>query len=518
MRRLIQLLAVLIAATPLLARAQAPAAPDPLAIDQPEVVFTHVTLVDGTGRPAQRDMTVTVADGRIVSVEPSNKYRPSTCVMVESGPYTVDEAYRKFKSEEHVSVCTAVVSNGDAENSVSLRGGRERVVIDGTGKTLLPGFVMMHEHMFYPTGRRNYTEMLSSFPKLYLAGGTTTMRTAGSMNPYADLNLREEINAGRALGPDLDVTGPYLNGPGLPILKVHPLKDADDAVRTVNYWSDEGVTSFKGYMQLTRAEMAAITATAHKRGRKVTAHLCSITYHEAIEAGIDNLEHGFFVASDFVKDKQPDVCPAGDAVLKSQAALDPDGPEATALIHDLIDHHVALTSTLTVFETFVAGRPEADARTLSVLLPQIRDQYVAGWTRVQTQTTSPWVVVFPKLMRMEKRFVDMGGFLMAGTDPTGYGGVVPGFASKREIELLVEAGFPFEKAVEIATLNGARFEGRDKDIGSIEVGKRADLVLIDGDPIKDPRAIERMPLVFKAGKGYRTDVIIDGMKDTVGLY
>ena len=362
--------------------------------------------------------------------------------------------------------------------------------------------------MFYPTGQGNYTEMLRTFPRLYLAGGTTTMRTSGSMNPYADLNLRDEIAAGRALGPDIDVTGPYLNGPGMPILKMHALKDATEAAQMVNYWSDLGVTSFKGYMQLTRAELKAIDDTAHKRGHKVTAHLCSITYHEAIDAGIDNLEHGFFVASDFVKDKQPDVCPSRDVVMKSLAALDPDGPEAKALIRDLIDHHVALTSTLTVFETSDPGRPEADARTLSVLLPEERAQYEATWKRVQTQTDSPSVIVYPKLAKMEKAFVDAGGFLMAGTDPTGFGGVVPGFAGKREVELLVEAGFSFEQAVKISTLNGAVFEGLDKDRGTIEVGKRADLILIDGDPLKDPRAIEHMPWVFTNGTGYRTDVII----------
>ena len=391
-------------------------------------------------------------------------------------------------------------------------------IIDATGKTLLPGFVMMHEHMFYPTGHANYTEMLYSFPRLYLAGGTTTMRTAGSMNAYADLQLRDEINAGRAIGPDIDVTGPYLTGPGLPVLKFHALKDAKEAAEMVNYWSDLGVTSFKGYMQLTRAELRAIDETAHKRGHKVTAHLCSITYHEAVDAGIDNLEHGFFVATDFVKDKQPDVCPDRAAVVKSQVALDPDGPEAKALIKDLIDHHVALTSTLTVFETSVPGRPEADPRALSVLIPEERAQYESTWKRIQAQKDSPQLVAYPKLAHMEKEFADAGGFLMAGTDPTGYGGVVPGFAGKREVELLVlDDGFTFEQAVKIATLNGAVFEGLDKDRGTIEPGKRADLILIDGDPLKDVHAIEHMPLVFKNGKGYRTDVIIDAMQGMVGL-
>ncbi len=485
MRRLISLFAVLAVGlvTPLVASAQAPK-PDPLVYGQPVIVFTHVQLVDGTGRPARNDMTVVTLEGRISEI----------------------------RADLGVACGTA---HGPIEMVPALCPGA--TVIDGTGKTLIPGLVLMHEHMFYPTGNRNYTEMLSSFPRLYLAGGVTTMRTAGSMNAYADLNLRREIDEGKSLGPDLDVTGPYLNGPGMPILKIRPLRDANDAERMVNYWSDEGVTSFKGYMHLTRAELQRIDQTAHKRGRKVTAHLCSITYHEAIEAGIDNLEHGFAVASDFVPDKKPDVCPAGAEVMKSLAALDPDGPQATALIHDLIDHHVAVTSTLTVFETFTPGRPKADDRTLSVLLPEVRAQYETAYARVQTQKDSPWVVALPKLMRMERRFVDMGGVLLAGTDPTGFGGVVPGFASKRQIELLQEEGFSFEQAIKIATLNGAVYEGRDKDIGTIEVGKRADLVLIDGDPIKNPRDIERMPLVFKAGKGYRTDVIIDGLQGVVGL-
>ncbi|HWE46806.1 MAG TPA: amidohydrolase family protein [Caulobacteraceae bacterium] len=469
MRRLLIILAIA-SATSVVARAQTPP-PKVVAYDQPVIAFTHVELIDGTGKPAQHDMTVVVRNGRIAAVAPASTPAPA-----------------------------------------------DATIIDGTGKTLLPGFVMMHEHMFYPTGHANYTEMLYSFPRLYLAGGTTTMRTAGSMNAYADLQLRDEINAGRAIGPDIDVTGPYLNGPGLPILKVHVLKDANEAVQMVNYWSDLGVTSFKGYMHLTRAELQAIDATAHKRGRKVTAHLCSITYHEAIDAGIDNLENGFFVSTDFVTDKKPDVCPDRGDVVKSQVALDPDGPQARVLIKDLIDHHVALTSTLTVFETSVPGRPEAPERALSVLIPEEREQYESTWKHIQAQKESPSGAAYPKLARMEKAFVDAGGFLMAGTDPTGYGGVVPGFAGKREVELLVEDdGFSFEQAVKIATLNGAIFEGLDKDRGTVEVGKRADLILIDGDPLKDVTAIEHMPLVFKNGKGYRTDAIIDEMKGVVGL-
>lgn len=443
-----------------------------VAYGQDLLALTHVQVVDGTGSPAKADMTVVVGNGHITQVSPA---------------------------------AAAAIPPG-------------ATVIDGTGKTLLPGLVMMHEHMFYPTGGANYTEMLSTFPPLYLAGGTTTARTAGAMAPYADLNLRREITSGSIIGPDLDVTGPYLNGPGLPILKVHPLSGPSDAVRTVNYWADEGVTSFKGYTNLSRAMLTASLSAAHARGTKMTAHLCSITYREAAAMGVDNLEHGLAVATDFVPGKQPDVCPDQKLTDATLANLDVTSQPVKELIDLLVRKHVALTSTLTVFETFTPGRPEAPEGARALLLPQLRAQYEARWNAVQKDTQTPWIKAFEKEMRLERMFAAAGGVLMAGTDPTGYGGVLPGYSAKRQIELLVEAGFSLEQAVQISTLNGAQYLGRDQTVGSIETGKQADLVLIDGDPVKDLTAINRMPLVFKKGVGYRTEAIFEAMQGKVGLF
>ena len=450
-----------------------PANDDFIAYAQPVIAFTHAAVVDGTGARAKRGQTLLVEKGRITALDKDGR------VKIPAGA----------------------------------------TVIDARGKTLLPGFVMVHEHMFYPAGGVEYNEMSYSFPRLYLAGGTTTMRTAGSMMPYADLNVRDAIARGDAIGPDMDVTGPYLNGPGLPIPAVHVLKDADDAQRTVDYWSDEGVTSYKAYMQITRAELKRAIDTAHGRHAKVTAHLCSVTYREATELGIDNLEHGFFVASDFVKDKQPDTCPRNADVMASLSAVEPASPEVTSLMREMIDRHVALTSTLTVFETMVTGRPKAPQGALDVMLPEVRQNYEAGWRRMQDQrVTRISRETYAKLARMEKQYADAGGLLLAGTDPTGYGGVVPGFSSKREIELLVEAGFGFEQAVKVATCNGARYLGRDKDVGTLAVGKRADIAVIDGDPTTTTTDIERMPLVFKNGVGYDTQKIFTAMQGTVGLH
>jgi enamidase len=115
-------------------------------------------------------------------------------------------------------------------------------------------------------------------------------------------------------------------------------------------------------------------------------------------------------------------------------------------------------------------------------------------------------------------FVNAGGTLLSGTDPTGYGGVIPGFSGKRQVELLVEAGFPFPEALKISTLNGARYLGRDKDVGSLEKGKRANIAMIDGDPMKNASALDTMPFVFKKGVGYDSNKIFDAMKGQVGLY
>lgn len=442
-----------------------------VAVNAPRLAIVHAGLIDGTGAPARTDMTVLIDGGRIEAVGPSK----TTTVPPQTK------------------------------------------VIDAAGKTLLPGFVMVHEHLFYPTGKGNYVALLRSFPRLYLAGGTTTMRTGGTISPYGDLTLKAAIGKGQVPGPDIDATGPYLNGPGLPILAMHVLADADDATRTVNYWADEGSTSFKAYMFITRDELKASVEAAHARGLKVTGHLCSVTYREAAALGIDNLEHGFAAMTDFAEGKQPDKCPA--SATQSLVDLDPDAPAVKALMTDLIAHKVALTSTLTVFETMTAGRPEAPQGARDLLIPQLAKAYEDGWKSVQAAPRGKaYDVIFPKLMKLEKMFADMGGTLLAGTDPTGYGGVVPGYSAKRQVELLVEEGFSPEQAVKISTLNGAVYLGRDKDVGSVEPGKRADLILIDGDPTRDPKAFDNIETVFKAGVGYRSQAIIDSLKGQVGLY
>ncbi|HSD31769.1 MAG TPA: amidohydrolase family protein [Gemmatimonadales bacterium] len=441
-----------------------------VAVSAPLVALTHVRVIDGTGAAPAEDQTIVISNGTIASVGPSA--------------------------------------------GASIPAGAE--VHDLTGRTVLPGLVMVHEHYFYPAGNGMYTEQGWSFPKLYLAGGVTTVRTGGSIEPYADLNLARSVVAGEIAGPAMDVTGPYLEGPGLPLVQIHPLADSAEARGMVEYWANQGATSFKAYMHVSRAELRAAIAAAHARRLKVTGHLCSVTFREAADLGIDDLEHGFLVATDFVPGKAVDRCPSRDSVVASLLALDPEGAPAQDLIRYLVAQRVALTSTLPVFETFTPGRPPASAAALDAMLPEARDQYLRQRVRIAGSTDTTWVVLLRKEMRLERRFAQAGGLLLVGTDPTGYGGVVAGFSNHRALELLVEAGFTPLEAIRIGTLNGATYLGRADRIGSIAAGKAADLVVVRGNPAATIADVEHVELVFRDGTGYDPAKLIAAARGSVG--
>jgi enamidase len=336
------------------------------------------------------------------------------------------------------------------------------------------------------------------------------------MNGFTDIGIKRDIDAGRKPGPWIDATGPYLEGPGLGLDQVHELTGPEDARRMVNFWADEGATSFKAYMHVTRAELAAAIEEAHKRGLKVTGHLCSVTFREAASLGIDDLEHAFFVATDFVSDKKPDECPGQAAGQATVAAVDPKSDAVRTLIADLVRQHVALTSTLTVFETFVPGRPLPPG--LEMLEPQLRAQFEQRHAANANNSRSPYSALYAKASALELAFVRAGGLLITGTDPTGGGGVIAGYSNERALELLVEGGFTPLEAIKIGTLNGATFLGRNDKVGSIALGKQADLVVLAGDPSAHIADVRNVELVFKQGVGYDPAKLRESVHGKVGLF
>ena len=458
--------------------AQAPDRQQFIRTEAPLIALTHVRVIDGTGAPAKDDQTIVISEGKIQSVE------PSATAKIPANAQTMDL----------------------------------------NGYTVMPGLVGMHDHMFFPMGGSPpmYSNMGSSFPRLYLANGVTTIRTTGSVAPYTDIEIKKLIDAGRMIGPKMHITGPYLEGKGSFTPVMHTLADANDARKLVNYWADQGATSFKAYMNITRDELRAAVEEAHKRGLKVTGLLCSIGYKEAAEIGIDDLEHGLFADSEFVANKQPDQCPPG--VNASLRQLDLNSAAVQETIKVLVAKNVAITSTLPVFEAGSAPLSQSgigaasallNPRVLNVMSTDARVRYLQARARVSSQ--GDFVALLKKAMEFERAFVQAGGLLIAGLDPTGNGGIVAGFGDLREVELLVEAGFTPVEAIKIATLNGAKFLGEDARIGSIAPGKQADLMIVKGNPATTISDIEKVEIVFKDGVGYDSEKLVQSVQGLVGI-
>jgi imidazolonepropionase-like amidohydrolase len=291
----------------------------------------------------------------------------------------------------------------------------------------------------------------------------------------------------------------------------------EQARRFVAYWAAEGADWIKAYTAITREDLAAAIEEAHALGIKVTGHICSVSFREAVELGIDNIEHGFATASDFIASKQPNVCPSNlMAIVGSEA--DPRGQVAQDVIRMMVDAGVAMTSTLAVYEPFIPNRPTKDSLTLAVMSPETREDYLEAREQIDANPDYPLTDThFVKAMEFERAFVEAGGLLAAGVDPTGLGGAIAGFGDQRNYQLLVEAGFTPEQTVQIMSLNGAKILGVEEELGSLEPGKLADLAVMEGDLTSDPGAIRRVKLVFKDGVGYDSELLIAAVKGRVGI-
>ena len=437
-----------------------------VAVDAPTVALRNVKLVDGTGTPARDAQTIVIGNGKIVAVG------PTASVRVPAGA----------------------------------------LVLDLAGHTVMPGIIGLHNHMYY-----NSRPQLQSYPLLFLGTGITTIRTTGSYDSYQELNLKRNIDAGRIPGPTIFVTGPYLQGPGPGPSAMHPLSGPEDARRMVRYWADEGVTWFKAYTQISRAELGAAIEEAHKHGIKVTAHLCSVGFREAVGLGIDNLEHGLLTNTEYWKDKRPDQCPqVGDSAVYYN--LDLESPEVQQTFRDMVKNNVALTSTLAVYEMSTPSRVPFDQRVLDALYPDSRE-VVARWyenAKTRGDRDRAGIEVFKKHLAYERAFVEAGGLLAAGSDPCCTTSIA-GFADQRNFELLVEAGFRPEEAVKVMTANGAKVLGILDRVGTIERGKDADLIVLRGDITRQPGDIRNTVTVFRHGVGYDSKKLIDAIKGRIGI-
>src|SRR5882762_8249195 len=465
------------ALTLLLALAAPPQRPDSLAaqvreyvaVDTALLALTHVLLLDGTGAAPKTDQTIVIRAGRIATVG------PAASVPIPAGAR----------------------------------------VMDMNGSTVIPGIIGMHDHLFYTAAGGRAVQMGYTGPRLYLGSGVTTIRTTRSRAPYAEINLTDAIDRGLAPGPRIHLTAPYITGEhGGGAMAI--VNSPEAARRFVAYWAAEGATWIKAYTDIRRAELGAAIQEAHRRGIKVTGHLCSVSFQEAVGLGIDNLEHGMLTASDFTSGKQADVCPVN--LMTQISASDPKGNAGQVTIQSLVQHHVSMTSTLAVYEPFVANRPTKDERVLQAMDPEVRDSYMKMRQQIDS-SASGWVSLpaFKNAMAFERSFVAAGGLMAAGVDPTGIGGALAGFGDQRNYELFIEAGFTPAQAIQIMTVNGAKILGVAHSLGTVEPGKLADLVVLHGDLTADPAVIRSPTIVFKDGVGYDSAKLIASVQARVGV-
>ncbi len=434
------------------------------------VAITGVTIIDGRGTPAVRGQTVVIRDGRIAEVGPTSKVKAPAGALV----------------------------------------------VDGAGMTLIPGIVGMHDHMFYTAAGGVGVTMSFTGPRLYLASGVTSVRTTGTRSPYADINLKHAVDSGLVPGPRIHVTTPYLTGPeGGGSMSV--ASEPEQARRFVAYWAAEGATWVKFYTDISRASMKAAIDEAHKQGIKATGHLCSVTFKEAIDLGIDDFAHGVLTASDFIADKQPDKCPS-DVYKQLDSLVSGDSPLAKSLIDLMISHKVSMTTTMAIYEALSPGRPVQDERSLELMTPVVRAAYVKNRAYIDSMPGYMFTKDgFARALAFDKAFYAKGGVLASGVDPTGNGGALPGFGDQRGYELLRESGLTAEQAVQVVSYNGARVLGVDGKLGSVEKGKIADLVLLKGDLVADPSVIRNVVTVYKDGVAYDPAKLIDAVRGRVGV-
>jgi imidazolonepropionase-like amidohydrolase len=439
-----------------------------VSVTEPAVALANVTVIDGTGAAPKANQTVLIRNGMIAEVGPAAR------VTVPADARTLD-----------------------------LR-----------GQTVIPGLIGMHDHLYYTAAGGRRAQLSFTGPRLYLGAGVTTIRTTGSSSPYSDINTKDAIDAGRIPGPRVHITAPYITGPGGGG-QMAVLETPEAARRFVAYWAQEGATWLKAYTDIKQSELKAAIDEAHKRGVKVTGHLCSVSFQEAVDLGIDNLEHGLLTATDFDPQKQVDMCPQGSMVRVAGASPTSDAWRAT--IKKMVDKKVGMTSTLAVYEPFFPKRP-TDERGLEAMAPEVREAYLR--MKAQIDTSTSWALtpeMLQRAMAFEKAFVDAGGVLAAGVDPTGFGGALPGFGDQRNYELLIEAGFSPAQTVQILSANGAKILGVYDRLGSVERGKTADLVVLQGDLASDPSVIRKVTTVFKDGVGYDSAKLIAAVKGRVGI-
>ena len=370
------------------------------------------------------------------------------------------------------------------------------IVINVAGKTIIPGLIDMHGHMYArvtPVMRSQF----EAYPLLYLAGGITTIRSPGDFEPEGMIALRERIKRGEATGPRIFTCGPYFDNHPSQVSWIKGVATPEEALEQFNRWKDR-IDCVKFYTRITEPEFRAVIGAARQAGIPTTGHLESITATRAIKLGINGLEHGIFAMSELSKsDFQGGYCALGDLDLHSL--------ELQTLVASIVKNQVAIDPTIVVLQLSMGDLEPVTPDLLKYLGADSQTAYQSRPRPPVSSTGSSRTQCFARAIQTQLRFVkmvhDRGGIVLAGTDPVSPR-LLPGYALHRELKKLVDAGLTPVEAIKAATLNAAAVLHRQKEIGTIQAGKLADLVVVAGEPGTRIEEVGKTEIVFKGGVQY----------------
>ncbi len=423
-------------------------------------IIVNATIIDGLGQPSLDNQTVIIEHGIIKKIGDSHKITPPEGLTI----------------------------------------------INAKGKTLIPGLVGVHNHLHIP----QFPFVGLKAAQLYLANGVTSIQTCGAALPNPEIRLAKNIALGKIIGPDIYTSGPFITGKGGNINMIIP-KSEDHLRDTLNYWIEKGVQWFKAYRHIEPKYLKLLIEQSHQNNVKVAAHLCSITFEDAIRMQVDKLEHGLNSISDFRHDKTEGICNGSRTYIDS---LDLNSSEVQHLLDLMVEKKIALTSTLAIYESSIPQRVHVDEISYNIMSPYLKKRYLEHKQSAQKNSDSTRLRRMKRIMNFEYQFYKKGGLLTAGVDAGRH--VLPGFGDLRNFELLIDAGFTVEEAIKIMTSNGAAILG-DSKIGSIALEQRANLVLINGNLKQQPNNINNIHLVFKDGYAYNPSKILSHLNNSFGV-
>ena len=382
-------------------------------------------------------------------------------------------------------------------------------VLDARGKWIIPGLIDSHAHAGDYEG-----DPL----KLYLANGVTTIRNPGG-NVTALRLTREKLESGKMVGPRLYFSGNILDG-NPPVWTNSLLVDTPERARSaVNFLADQGVDFVKVYNNVKEPELAAIIETARVRGLPVAGHIPrSLTMTHAIEMGMTRLEHIRITGKEMLsaeEAKKIDSLPVGKREAMLWQRFDLSSQKFRALVQGLATSRVFLDPTLVTDEYFNVSNAEAEKNDRNN--KYVSAEFIQG---AEQSFRNPLFQIPAGLkdpaaeaVHKEQRFVGMcneaGVRIIAGTDGPNMGRLLPGFGLHRELELLVEAGLSPLQALRAATSTAAEALGKENQLGVLEPGKLADLVVLDADPLAAIQSVRKVRTVVQGGKLYEPSALLE---------